>query len=81
MSMCKTNKQFERLSNRILFFRFESQLRLPQVPEMIFAENILRMQHTGGYGIEFNALDALKLVDPEHDLFKVAVSQAWREAR
>jgi type 2A phosphatase activator TIP41 len=58
-----------------------SQLELPQVPEMIFAENVLSLQHSGGFGIEFNALDALKLVDPHMDHLKVAVSQAWKEAR
>ena len=31
--------------------------------------------------MEFNALDALKLVDPEHDLIKVAASKEWQEAR
>ncbi|WAR07021.1 TIPRL-like protein [Mya arenaria] len=61
--------------------RFEGQLDLPQVPEMVFAENVLRIQHTEGYGVEFNALDALRRVDPHHDHFKVAVSQAWKEAR
>lgn len=48
---------------------------------MIFADNVLRLKHSGGFGIEFNALDALKLVDPEHDHLKVAVSEAWKEAR
>ncbi|KAL4232786.1 hypothetical protein ACF0H5_007473 [Mactra antiquata] len=61
--------------------KFENQLELPQVPEMIFAENILRVQHSAGYGIEFNALDALKLVDAHHDPLKVAVAEAWKEAR
>ena len=48
---------------------------------MIFAKNGLRLEHDSGFGIEFNALDALKLVDPEHDLLKVAATQAWTEAR
>lgn len=61
--------------------RFESQLELPQVPEMVFADNLLRLEHIGGFGIEFRALDALKLVDPHNDVMKVAVSDAWREAR
>lgn len=56
-------------------------MELPQVPEMIFADNVLRVVHDDGYGIEFNALDALKCVDAHHDPLKVAVSQAWREAR
>ncbi|XP_013380103.1 TIP41-like protein isoform X1 [Lingula anatina] len=61
--------------------RFETELKLPQLPEMIFANNKLRLVHTDGFGIEFNALDALRLVDAEHDLMKVAVADAWREAR
>ena len=48
---------------------------------MIFADNVLRVEHAGGFGIEFNALDALKCVDAHHDPLKVAVSEAWREAR
>ena len=61
--------------------RFQKELKLPQLPEMVFADNVLRLQHAEGFGIEFNALDALRLVDAEHDHLKVAVSQAWREAR
>ena len=48
---------------------------------MIFADNILRLQHTAGFGMEFTALEALKLVDAKHDHLKVAVAQAWKEAR
>lgn len=61
--------------------RFEGELELPQVPEMIFADNVLRLQHVAGFGLEFNALDALKLVDAHNDPLKVAVAQAWKEAR
>ena len=51
------------------------------MPEMIFAENVLRVKHSGGFGLEFNALDALKLVDAHNDLLKVAATKVWREAR
>ncbi|XP_064628361.1 TIP41-like protein [Lineus longissimus] len=61
--------------------QFEASLRLPQLPEMIFDKNILRVEHQSGFGMEFNALDALKRVDPEHDLMKVAVAQQWAESR
>jgi hypothetical protein len=30
---------------------------------MVFADNLLRLEHAAGFGIEFNALDALKRVD------------------
>lgn len=56
-------------------------MQLPQLPEMVFAENLLRLQHKDGYGIEFNALDALKRVDSENDPLQVAVSDAWKNAR
>lgn len=61
--------------------KFESQLELPQFPEMVFANNILRLEHAGEFGIEFNTLDALKMVDAHHDHLKVSVSEAWQEAR
>lgn len=61
--------------------RFEQQLELPQLPEMIFANNVLCLQHDEGFGVKFNALDALKTVNAHTDPLKVAVSQAWLDAR
>lgn len=61
--------------------RFDNVLQLPQLPEMVFAENLLCLQHKDGYGIEFNALDALKRVDSKNDPLQVAVSDAWKNAR
>ncbi|CAH1229609.1 TIPRL [Branchiostoma lanceolatum] len=61
--------------------KLASQLDIPQLPEMLFGQNVLRIKHSGGFGIEFNAVDHMKLVDNKHDLMKVAVSEAWREAR
>ena len=49
---------------------------------MIFPQNCLRLfnkEHS--FGMEFNALDALKLVDAEHDCVKVACAEEWRESR
>ncbi|XP_036358227.1 TIP41-like protein isoform X1 [Octopus sinensis] len=60
---------------------YEKELTLPQLPEMVFADNILRLEHNDGFGLEFNALDALKCVDAEHDLLQVAASQVWKNAR
>lgn len=49
---------------------------------MVFADNVLRIEHKQyRCGMEFNALDALKLVDTNKDCLKVAVADAWREAR
>ncbi|XP_033107007.1 TIP41-like protein [Anneissia japonica] len=61
--------------------RYQRSLELPQLPEMVFGDNVLRIEHQAGFGIEFNALDALKLVDAHQDLLKVAVAKAWQEAR
>lgn len=65
----------------ILIFRYEQELRLPQLPEMVFAENCLKIYHQSGCGIDFNALDALRLVDASTDLIKVAASEEWQNAR
>uniref|UniRef100_A0A2C9LMD1 TIP41-like protein n=1 Tax=Biomphalaria glabrata TaxID=6526 RepID=A0A2C9LMD1_BIOGL len=61
--------------------KFQQDLNLPQIPEMVFAENILRIHHESGCGIEFNALDALRLVDAFNDPIKVAASEEWQTAR
>ncbi|KAF8763522.1 TIP41-like protein [Argiope bruennichi] len=63
------------------FCLYEKELELPQLPEMLFASNSLKLEHDNGFGIEFNALDALKLVDSKNDVMKVAVAEAWQESR
>jgi len=65
----------------IFMCRFEAQVDLPHVPDMIFAENWLRLMHEHGFGIEFTTLDALKHVGLEEDLVQVADAKAWKEAR
>ena len=58
------------------------QLTLPHLPDMVFLDNILRITHlTKNCGIEFNALDALKLVNDKEDKVKVAVADVWKESR
>lgn len=63
------------------FCRFSNELRLHQLPEMTFADNVLKLEHKDGFGIEFNCFDALHMVDYQNDLMKVAVSDAWMQAR
>ncbi|GFY37804.1 TIP41-like protein [Trichonephila inaurata madagascariensis] len=63
------------------FCLFEKELKLPQLPEMTFASNCVRLEHDKGFGIEFNALDALKFVDSKNDVMKVAIAEAWQESR
>lgn len=61
--------------------RYIHTLQLPSHPDMTFAWNRLRIEHSTGFGIEFNPLDALRLVSEKNYIPKVAVAEAWREAR
>ena len=54
---------------------------MPSLPEMLFGDNVLRIQHKDGFGIEFNAIDALKRVNNMEDAVKVACAQEWQESR
>jgi len=57
------------------------QLDLPAMPEMCFGETKLEVCHDLGFGISFNAIDALKLVDNKHDTMKVAYASEWQQER
>ncbi|KAM6983782.1 TIP41-like protein [Tautogolabrus adspersus] len=61
--------------------RLAEEMNLPSLPEMLFGDNVLRIQHTDGFGIEFNAIDALKRVNNMEDAVKVACAQEWQESR
>ena len=61
--------------------RISAELELPSLPEMVFGDNILQIDHIAGFGIQFNAIDALKRVDNRHDLMKVAVAEEWQSKR
>ena len=54
---------------------------MPQLPEMTFGGNKLEIKHSSGFSIEFNAVDALRLVDSQNDLMKVAMAKEWKESR
>jgi len=45
--------------------RFESELNMKSLPDMIFANNSIKLKHENGFEIEFNAKDALNLCDKE----------------
>lgn len=57
------------------------EMNMPSLPEMLFGDNVLRIKHTNGYGIEFNATDALKRVNNMEDAVKVACALEWQESR
>lgn len=61
--------------------KFENNIKLPHLPDMLFAHNYLTLKHKDGFGLEFNPFDSLLLVDPTGDLIKVGVSKEWKESR
>ena len=52
-------------------------------PEMIFGDNSLSIEHEqSGWGISFNAFDALDCVDKTGEtMLKVAYSKEWQKSR
>lgn len=62
-------------------FRYARELSLPSLPDMVFADNLLEIQHAEGGSISFTALDALKCVNNQEDTLQVAHANAWKEAR
>lgn len=48
---------------------------------MMFGDNVLRIQHSSGFGIEFNAKDALIRVNTKQGAVKVACAEEWQESR
>ena len=47
----------------------------------MFAKNGLSIQHSSGFGIRFDPIDALKNVNSKEDLVHVSMSKEWLEAR
>lgn len=64
-----------------MYCRLADEMNMPSLPEMLFGDNVLRIQHSDGYGIEFNANDALRRVNNMEDVVKVACAQEWQESR
>lgn len=53
-----------------------------QIPEMIFGDNFIAIQHTSGWGIKFDAFGALNSVDKTGEKrLKVAYSKKWHKSR
>ena len=58
-----------------------AQLDIPALPEMCFGDTKLEVKHSQGFGISFNAMDALRRVDNKHDTMKVAYAAEWLQDR
>jgi type 2A phosphatase activator TIP41 len=61
--------------------KYERDINLPHLPDMLFADNYLRLKHKNGFGLEFNAYDSLLNIDPNADLIKVSAAKEWKESR
>ncbi|KAG0355499.1 hypothetical protein BG005_005554 [Podila minutissima] len=60
-----------------------NELGIP-IPEMIFGNNFLSIEHKSGFKLEFKALPALAMVDQSSkssDLIKVSYAREWFEKR
>lgn len=61
--------------------KMAEEMHMPCLPEMMFGDNVLRIQHSSGFGIEFNAKDALIRVNKKQGVLKVACAEEWQESR
>ena len=48
---------------------------------MVFPNNTVKVVHECGVGIEFNAFDALRMVDQHKESLTVAASHEWMSIR
>jgi len=78
---CRDAKQSGNEVILCILCRYIHTLQLPSHPDMTFAYNHLHVEHEKGFGIDFNPLDALKCVSEKNYIPKVAIADAWREAR
>lgn len=81
-SMCTTpNICSDTTKDCCILCTYNKTLKLPHLPEMVFPNNILTLIHPAGGKIEFNTLDALKLVSNGRLPIQVACAEAWKESR
>ncbi len=78
-------KMFVESTKKFQVCEYQRSLHLPRLPDMVFADNSLLISHStlSNVYLEFNALDALKMVNSSHldESIKVAASPAWLQAR
>ncbi|ULU02897.1 hypothetical protein L5515_005310 [Caenorhabditis briggsae] len=79
-SSCKHSKEIQ--EPNCLKCKYDKELALDELPEMVFARNCLRIHFQSTGFIEFNTLDALKMVisDRLPDV-QVGASSAWQSSR
>lgn len=65
------------------FPRYSDQLPLTHYPDMVFPDNMIHLVHeTSGIILEFNTLNAMKLISTQDtESIKVACSEAWQASK
>ncbi|XP_064399433.1 TIP41-like protein [Halichondria panicea] len=61
--------------------RYGHELNLPSLPEMVFPESRLELEHECGCVLSFITLDALKLINSTEEPLKVAAAEDWVKTR
>jgi len=56
-------------------------LNMKILPEMVFGNNFLRLEHKSGFSYEFNAFQALQCVDNNSELPTVAFAKEWTSSK
>ena len=59
----------------MLLLRYSQELDLPSLPEMVFPETTLELEHESGCVLSFVTLDALKPIDTTQEPLKVAAAK------
>ncbi|XP_046393864.1 TIP41-like protein [Ischnura elegans] len=68
-------------TNLCAFCTYSKKVHLPQLPDMVFPKNILRIRNSNGCELNFNPLDALVLVKDGPMNIEIACAGAWKESR
>ncbi|XP_008481997.1 TIP41-like protein [Diaphorina citri] len=80
-SQCSELPDCDKSNSECDFCRYSTKLKIPHLPEMVFAGNILKLSHAGGCSLEFNAFDALSSVIVGEMPLQIACSEAWKSSR
>ena len=56
-------------------------MKLPHLPDMVFTQNCVKIEHSDGFGINFEPIEPLRFVNDHEDLIHVAMAKEWMAAR
>lgn len=60
---------------------YRQALDLPHLPDMVFHKNKLLLIHQSGAIMEFQPMEALRLVESGKQSLQVACAQEWKDSR